>query len=259
MLSWVVFLCLVVQHSGFRVPYNEEKAKNFDFENYHLNSTDEISPMEAAYHRILKNLSPNDHKIDKLPGMPSNVVLTQYAGHINVDETKNGNLFYWLFESPQNSKDLPLLVWLNGGPGCSSMDGLWLELGPLRLDGKSNVKMNPFSWHNVANLLFIDQPVGTGLSYVTGRDGYCKNDEDINRHFYKFLQSFFDLHSRYVTIDSKTKLKSSRSFFMSGESHAGHYIPSMSAYILNKNKAVTAASDAKNDVVVSLNGIALGE
>jgi carboxypeptidase C (cathepsin A) len=138
------------------------------------------------------------------------------------------------------------------------MDGLFLELGPLRLDAKGNtVKINPHSWHNVANLLFIDQPVGTGLSYTTSRDGYAKNDDEINKHFYKFLQSFFELHPRYTSTNDK-KQKVSRSFFMSGESHAGHYIPSMSAHILNKNKEVQATSGSQ-DVVISLEGIALGE
>ena len=80
------------------------------------------------------------------------------------------------------------------------MDGLFLELGPLRLDGPklTDIKINPYSWHNAANILFLDQPVGTGMAYTEGRDGYCKNDEDINIHFYTFLVKFLKLHPRYV-------------------------------------------------------------
>ena len=233
-----------------RIPFNSEKFEQFEFPEY---------TVEENSHRILKALDPNDHKVSKLPGLPNSLSITQYAGHINVDEAKNGNLFYWLFESPQNSKDLPLLVWLNGGPGCSSMDGLFLELGPFKLDKNNlDVKSNPSSWHNVANLLFIDQPVGTGLSYTTARDGYCSNDEQVNKHFYKFMQSFLQLHSRYVTTDSSGR-KISRPFFISGESHAGHYIPSMSAYILNQNQNILASTDGSNsDILISLQGIALG-
>lgn len=141
---------------------------------------------------------------------------------------------------------------MNGGPGCSSMDGLFLELGPLRLDGEKmdSIKINPYSWHNVANLLFIDQPVGTGLSYTT-RDGYASSDEIINNHFYNFLLAFFNLHDRYVT--KKENQKRSRQLFISGESHAGHYIPSMAAYILGKNSKIS-----KNDLFIDLKGIAMG-
>ena len=259
MLKWLVVVTLIVKSCAFRKQFNAEEARNFHWEDLQFVNETETSS-DGSQRRRLKTTNPNDHKVDKLPGLTVDSKLVHYAGHITVDESKNGNLFYWLFEAPQNAKDLPLLIWLNGGPGCSSMDGLWLELGPLRLDNNNKgVKINPFSWHNVANLLFIDQPVGTGLSYTTSRDGYCKNDEEINRHFYKFLQSFFELHSRYVTTDNKTKLKSSRSFFMSGESHAGHYIPSMSAYILNKNKEIMAAKEPSNDVFITLTGIALGE
>ena len=121
------------------------------------------------------------------------------------------------------------------------MDGLFLELGPLRLDGEKldSIKINPSSWHNSANLMFIDQPVGTGLSYTMSRDGYATSDEAVNAHFYQFLLSFLTLHSRYKTqVDGVSK---SRPLFITGESHAGHYIPSMSAYILKKNKEVSAA------------------
>lgn len=134
------------------------------------------------------------------------------------------------------------------------MDGLFLELGPFRLDGPTldQVKINPYSWHNAANLLFVDQPVGTGLSYTLNRDGYASNDEMINAHFYSFLLEFFKLHSNYVVTDSNGKRRT-RTFFLSGESHAGHYIPSMAAYINTKN------SQAGNgDLIISLEGVAMG-
>ena len=106
-----------------------------------------------------------------------------------------------------------------GGPGCSSMDGLFLELGPLRLN-KGNIQINPHSWHHAGNVLFIDQPVGTGMSFTKNRN-YCKSDDAINTQFYKFVTEFLKLHNRYV--DNKV----SRKLYMSGESHAGHYIPNM--------------------------------
>lgn len=254
MVTMKLLVCVLVAlasrlGAGMRIPFDSDKFEQFQFPEYSV---------EESSRRILKASDPNDHKVSKLPGLPSSLSITQYAGHINVDEAKNGNLFYWLFESPQNSKDLPLMVWLNGGPGCSSMDGLFLELGPFKLDkNNQDIKSNPSSWHNVANLLFIDQPVGTGLSYTTARDGYCGNDEQVNNHFYKFMQSFFQLHKRYVSTDAEGR-KVSRPFFMAGESHAGHFIPSMAAYILNQNKNLQSSTDGSSDIVINMQGIALG-
>jgi carboxypeptidase C (cathepsin A) len=99
--------------------------------------------------------------------------------------------------------------------------------------------------------MFLDQPVGTGLSYTLAKDGYATNDETINDHFYKFLLAFFSLHDRYTTMKSGRKV--TRPLYLTGESHAGHYIPSMAAYILRQNAKASA-----NDLVITLEGVALG-
>lgn len=135
------------------------------------------------------------------------------------------------------------------------MDGLWLELGPLYLNSNGDtVSLNPFSWHNAANLLFIDQPVGTGFAFTKSKAGYASNDDMINNHFYTFLSEFFALHPRYVTTGKDGK-RATRPLFMSGESHAGHYIPTMALHIIQKNALVRPGSE---DLFISLEGIALG-
>ena len=153
-------------------------------------------------------------------------------------------------EKPTNPENAPLVIWLNGGPGCSSMDGLFLELGPFRLDGKdkSEIKMNPSSWHTQANMLFIDQPVGTGLSYTRGKAGYAGSDEVINEHFYEFIQNFFKVHTQYVLPDGEG---TTRHVYFAGESHAGHYIPNMVKHLLEKNEAGAG-------IKVDVQGAALG-
>jgi carboxypeptidase C (cathepsin A) len=224
------------------------------------NGVQELGAVEAEEaHRARRLMqarqltSAEDHRVTSLPGLAASSNLVHYAGHLSVDEARSSNLFYWLFERPNDALSAPLVIWLNGGPGCSSMDGLFLELGPLRLDGEKldTIKINPYSWHNVANMMFVDQPVGTGLSYTVAKDGYATNDDMINDHFYKFLQTFFKLHDRYTTTKGGSKV--TRSFFLTGESHAGHYIPSLSAYIQRKN-----AKLADGDVFITLEGIALG-
>ena len=103
------------------------------------------------------------------------------------------------------------------------MDGLFLELGPFKLRN-GEILLNDHSWHKSANLLFLDQPVGTGLSY-TNSGTYAKNDNDVNEQFYNFLVNFLKLHENLA----------SRDIYLAGESHAGHYIPCMIKYIIEKN------------------------
>lgn len=98
-----------------------------------------------------------------------------YAGAINTNPTTDHHLFYWLFKNLDEDKaNGPLLLWINGGPGSSSMFGLFLENGPLRINKTGStekdyvVYMNPEgSWADVASIVFLDQPIGTGFSYGT--------------------------------------------------------------------------------------------
>ena len=103
-------------------------------------------------------------KIDKLPGQPANVDFDQYSGYVNVNKESGRSLFYWLTESPanRNPKSRPLLLWLEGGPGCSSLAfGAAQEIGPLRInsDGKS-LYVNPYSWNKCMCAIF------TNLYYI---------------------------------------------------------------------------------------------
>lgn len=91
-------------------------------------------------------------------------------------------------------------------------------------------------------MLFIDQPVGTGLSYTKKRNGFPTNDDEVNQHFISFLDAFFKLHSKYIIdtdqISAEVSVLKTRAVYFSGESHAGHYIPSIMAAILKRNSLV---------------------
>lgn len=128
--------------------------------------------------------SPGDHLVTELPLLEESDFPTQHwAGHLPASSDGTKYFFYWLFapdtggdDSTLNNKTstAPLIIWLNGGPGCSSMDGLFLENGPLRFvkdeNGNFQLKPAPHSWHKApAYTLYIDQPVGTGLSYTTSK------------------------------------------------------------------------------------------
>lgn len=87
-----------------------------------------------------------------------------YSGYADIGENKH--VFWWFFEARnQNASDAPLTVWINGGPGSSSMIGLFQELGPCFIDKDGNPSNNPFSWTNMSNMLFIDHPTQVGFSY----------------------------------------------------------------------------------------------
>ncbi|CAN1798583.1 Serine carboxypeptidase-like 26 [Linum perenne] len=158
-------------------------------------------------------------KILRLPGQPANVSFSQYSGYITVDPRAGRSLFYWLTEAPSTArlKLRPLVLWLNGGPGCSSIAyGAFEEVGPFRVqpDGRT-LKLNPYAWNKVANLLFLDSPAGVGFSYSnTSSDLYQVGDNRTAKDAYKFLRSWLERFPEYKQ----------RPFYIAGESYAGHYI-----------------------------------
>lgn len=102
---------------------------------------------------------------------------------------KESDLFYLHFESRSNPSTDPLILWLNGGPGCSSLLGLFEELGPYKVRDDATLESNPFSWNSNANIVFVDQPVGTGLSKA-GKNDLSKTELQIAKNMHYFLVQF---------------------------------------------------------------------
>lgn len=112
-----------------------------------------------------------------------------FTGYLSTDNDKK-HFFFAYFESRSNPREDPLVMWLNGGPGCSSMTGLFMELGPCRVSdsGNSTVK-NEYSWTEAANVFFLDQPIGVGFSWAEGAkaNGTFAASEDI----YAFISIWY--------------------------------------------------------------------
>ncbi|EGZ05922.1 hypothetical protein PHYSODRAFT_320033 [Phytophthora sojae] len=151
--------------------------------------------------------------------------------------TLNG-LYYVFYESSSTRADVPVLLWLSGGPGCSGLVALLFENGPCMFDDEADkISFNPYSWTGLAHVIYLDQPEGTG--YSGGENGFTKawslgGAADRMRGF---LQQFCLQHP---------KLKS-QDFYVFGESYAGHYVPDLAARLLDDDSSLP-----------TLKGIAIG-
>ncbi|KAL9229936.1 hypothetical protein vseg_005348 [Gypsophila vaccaria] len=184
-------------------------------------------------------------RVERLPGQPK-VSFKQYAGYVTVNASHGKALFYWFFEAVEKPDNKPLLLWLNGGPGCSSIGyGEAEELGPFfpQKGSKPKLKLNKYSWNRASNLLFLESPVGVGFSYTN-------NSNDINElgdtiaatDAYVFLVNWFKRFPQFKSHD----------FYLSGESYAGHYVPQLAEVILEGN---TIASKGEH---INLKGFMIG-
>jgi carboxypeptidase D len=198
-----------------------------------------------------------DHLVTDLPLLDKTEFPTDHwAGLLPASDGGDKYLFYWLFAPSETEskadKDIPLIIWLNGGPACSSMDGLWLENGPFRLQQNGDdwtIDIDKYSWHTApAYVVYIDQPVGTGIAFTTSGK-YPTNDKEVNVDFYYFLEEFLQLHANKFLTEDSTTLK--RPLYFAGESHAGHYIPSMMNYIRKQN-------GLRPKITIPLAGAAIG-
>ncbi|BBH03615.1 serine carboxypeptidase-like 45 [Prunus dulcis] len=179
-----------------------------------------------------------DHNITRLPGQP-HVGFQHFSGYITVDDQKHKALFYYFVEAEINPASKPLVLWLNGGPGCSSLGvGAFSENGPFRPDGEVLVR-NEYSWNRGKYVVFRDTS-WSGFSYSKSSSSYVSvDDEATARDNLVFLQRWFNKFPQYKH----------RDLFLTGESYAGHYIPQLANLMVEINR---------KEKLFSLKGIALG-
>ncbi|KAF5358669.1 hypothetical protein D9758_007755 [Tetrapyrgos nigripes] len=151
-------------------------------------------------------------------------IARNFAGNIAVDRQghPNNTLWFWAFEKENGSltveagerEDEPWLIWLNGGPGSSSLVGLMTENGPLQVTGDFSIVGNNFSWNKLADAFWVDQPVGTGFS-TSDATGYVLDEDQMGQDFLGFLTNLVKVFPSLAT----------RPFYLTGESYAGTFIP----------------------------------
>jgi hypothetical protein len=201
----------------------------------------------------------------------------------NVTQNYPINLFYWYFQARKKPESAPLTLWLNGGPGASSMRGLLRENGPCSINPDSNsTSNNPWSWNEVSNMIYIDQPVQTGFSYdvlqnslvniLTGRapkagtppnatilagtfpslsiTSTTNSSANSARALYYALQVFLQDASFHKSSDTR--------FSVWTESYGGKYGPAIADFILEQNKRIATGQLAGNPAFKSINFDTLG-
>lgn len=142
----------------------------------------------------------------------------QYSGYLSVGDKNQRRLHYWFVESSNDPINDPLVLWLNGGPGCSSMEGLLAENGPFKFsqDGES-VMYNKFSWNTIANVLYLEAPAGVGFSYSLDNNYTTSDNQTASDNFMALL-----MFMKYFPEYEKNPL------FITGESYGGVYVPTLS-------------------------------
>ncbi|POM80013.1 Serine protease family S10 [Phytophthora palmivora] len=166
------------------------------------------------------------------------------AGYIKLANKEDDHYFYWFFESRNSPDTDPLVLWLTGGPGGSGMFALLAENGPCSIQPDLSTKLNPYTWNNNANVIWLDQPTGTGFSFGSPADTDY-NEANVAENIYWFLQGFLDKHPQYEN----------RELFLTGESYAGHYVPAAAHYIWSMNNSTRLFAESS---IINLQGIAIG-
>ncbi|XP_043703126.1 serine carboxypeptidase-like [Telopea speciosissima] len=166
--------------------------------------------------------------------------LGHHAGYYQLKNSYAARMFYFFFES-RNRKEDPVVIWLSGGPGCSSELAVFYENGPFTIANNLSLQWNDYGWDKVSNLLYVDQPTGTGFSYSSDKRDIRHDEKGVGDDLYDFLQAFFAEHPEYAKND----------FYITGESYAGHYIPAVAARVHQGNKA-------KEGIHINLKGFAIG-
>ncbi|TVY19505.1 Carboxypeptidase cpdS [Lachnellula arida] len=147
-----------------------------------------------------------------------------YAGTlpISANSSDPNQLWFWFFPSSNPLASKEITIWLNGGPGCSSLDGLFQENGPFIWQSGTYAPIaNPYSWTNLTNMIYIDQPVSTGFS---PGNILVNNEHDVAEQFKGFWKNFFDTFSLH-----------GYKVYITGESYAGQYIPYIASGMLDTN------------------------
>jgi carboxypeptidase C (cathepsin A) len=166
-------------------------------------------------------------QVIEMPGLNWKPSFNQFSGYLNLEGTQKF-IHYWLVEAENvPPESAPLVFWTNGGPGCSGLLGFMTEQGPFRPDADGNIQQNAYAWNQIANMVFLEQPVGVGFSYSKVKDDYRIGDKQAAQDNLATILAFFEKFPHF----NHTEL------YITSESYGGHYMPTWADAIINYNDA----------------------
>jgi pimeloyl-ACP methyl ester carboxylesterase len=200
--------------------------------------------------------TPNDFLVEGLEEVEpayKEFAGSMYAGLLpSNNHGRVGEMMFWLFEPKEQLVPDSIVIWLNGGPGCSSFNcGVLMEHSPVTqplhaagyccLQPSPKLSVNEHAWTRATTVLYIEQPIGTGFSY-----GYPfpENEHDVSKDIYAFLQNFFKVFDHMKAY----------SFYVMGESYAGMFVPSIARHIHLEN----LKAEENGALIIQLKGAAIG-
>lgn len=243
--SWIlVLLSVSLSKAAFDDTSGTDREKNIDEDFNKLNSHGPV---------ILNDSALSDY-IEALP-LYGQTPTPQFSGYLDAsegcDQSRNGpvcQIHYWFALAEHNAATAPVVLWLNGGPGSSSLLGFLTEEGPLLINATGGLMKNPYSWTKYVNLLALEAPIGVGFSYCSRQMDQqnpqpCFNTDRWTAKASKAaLQEFF--YRKFPQF-------ANNDFYITGESYAGVYIPTLAKEILDSNK--------HSPLGIPLRGIAVGD
>ena len=170
-------------------------------------------------------------QIGALPGLSADI--NQFSGYITLAGTQK-HIHYWFVEAEE--ANAPLVFWTNGGPGCSGLIGFMTEQGPFYPDRDGNLMPNQYAWNKLANMVFLEQPVGVGFSYSDNEDDYSIGDDQAAKDNLATILGFLERFPEFA----KTQL------FLTSESYGGHYLPTWASAIIDYNDGLADSSKRIN-------------
>lgn len=195
-----------------------------------------------AFNRLYTEDAVAD-QVTNLPGLLYDIPFNQFSGYINLPETQK-QIHYWFVEAEVNPETAPVVFWTNGGPGCSGLIGFLTEQGPFRPDADGLLQENPYAWNRIANMVFLEQPVGVGFSYSDNEDDYRIGDDQAAQDNLATVRGFLAKFPHLKSVP----------LYITSESYGGHYMPTLAVAIINFNDALPSDSSDR----INFHGFAVG-